>query len=535
MLNRTHGPLSKHEESWESPVRNLILVFGDQLDHRSAVFEGFDNDTDVAWMAEVAEQATHVWCHKLRIALFLSAMRHFRDELIAKGRSVHYHQLTLRPSDDRGRSFSEVLRQDIRRLRPAKVITVRPGDYRVLDEVRRTMSELDVELEIKPDSHFYCSTDEFRKYAAGKKKLVFEYFYRWQRRTHDILLDENREPIGGRWNFDRENRDSFDRAGPGAIPKPKRFRPDQVSMEVLHLVENRFADHPGSLEHFTLPVTRRQARTMLRAFIKQTLPDFGRFEDAMWTDEPFLYHSRLSAPLNLKMLNPRECVDAAVVAFQKGEAPLNSVEGFIRQIIGWREFVRGIYWLKMPQYVELNHFAHKQDLPSFYWDGQTEMQCVRQSMQHVIDHGYSHHIHRLMVLGNLAQLLGVHPQKFHEWHMAMYVDAVDWVSLPNTLGMSQFADGGIVGTKPYCASGNYIHKMSNFCAHCRYDQKRRYGEDACPLTTLYWDFLDRNYEKLRANARMNFQLKNAECLRSNSAELKMIQEQAEKLRIKWSQ
>ena len=254
----------------------------------------------------------------------------------------------------------------------------------------------------------------------------------------------------------------------------------------------------------------------------------------MWAGEPFLYHSRLSAPLNLKLLNPRECVAAAIDALHTGQAPLNSVEGFVRQILGWREFIRGIYWLKMPEYAELNQLNHQLDVPSFFWDGRTEMNCLRESMRQVLDHAYSHHIHRLMVLGNFALLWGVHPRRFHDWHMAMYLDAVDWVSLPNALGMSQYGDGGIVGTKPYCSSGNYIHRMSNFCRDCRFDHRKRTGEDACPFTTLYWEFLDRHSDQLESNPRMAFPIKNLKELRSKQPELTLIRQRADELRDAWA-
>jgi deoxyribodipyrimidine photolyase-related protein len=276
------------------------------------------------------------------------------------------------------------------------------------------------------------------------------------------------------------------------------------------MVEQRFAKHPGTLDDFDLPVTHKQSLQMLRDFVDRQLPLFGKYEDAMWTDEAFLYHSRLSAPLNVKLLSSRACVEKAVDAYVSGHAPINSVEGFVRQILGWREFVRGIYWLHMPDYTDKNHMRHQAGVPQFYWDGETSMHCVQQSMLHVLRFGYAHHIHRLMVLGNLALLLGVHPKEFHEWHMAMYVDAIDWVSLPNALGMSQHGDGGIVGTKPYVSTGNYINKMSNFCGKCRYNYRSASGDDACPFTALYWDFLDRHYEQFSKNARMALQLKNLE-------------------------
>lgn len=511
-------------------MRHLSIVLGDQLDHQSAVFDDFDPEQDAIWMAEVEEEATHVWCHVLRLAYFFSAMRHFAKEHKSKGGSVHYHALQQKRSQDRGKTFREVLKKDVKKLKPEKLIVVRPGDDRVYQQLKETAEQLGIELELRPDRHFYCSPEEFQDYAEGRKSLRLEYFYREMRRKHQILMADEKQPIGDQWNYDKDNRESFGKAGPGKIPKLKQFEADDISQEVLELVGSRFADHPGNLDHFTLPVTRKHAKQFLRHFIKNLLPDFGRWEDAMWTDEAFLYHSRLSAPLNVKLLNPRECIEAAVEAYESQTAPLNSVEGFVRQILGWREFIRGVYWLEMPEYAERNFLGHEESLPQFLWDGKTEMECVRQSMQHVLNHGYSHHIQRLMVLGNFAQLWGVHPKKFHEWHMAMYLDAIDWVSLPNALGMSQFGDGGIVGTKSYCASGNYINKMSNFCTNCAYDYRQRTGEAACPFTTLYWEFLNRHQDKLKDNPRMNFAMKNLEKLKEDSEEMKAIIGRAESLR-----
>ena len=505
-------------------MRNLHLILGDQLDADSAVFDGFDADVDRLWMAEVHHEATHIWCHKLRIAFFFSAMRHFRDEQREQGRKVEYHALQADARHDSGTTFGDVLRASINRLKPERLIVVEPGDWRVREELQQTADQCGLPREVRADRHFYCSIDEFNDYATGRKNLVLEYFYREMRKRHSVLIDDDGEPVGGAWNFDHDNRESFSREGPGKLPQPLLAEPDTVTQDVLRLVGERFRDHPGSLDHFTLPVTRTDARRYLRHFIEHTLPNFGRWEDAMWTGEPFLYHSRLSALLNVKLLHPRECVEAAVAAWERGDAPINSVEGFVRQILGWREFIRGVYWREMPDYIGRNALEHEADLPRFYWDGETDMRCMREAMQHVLRHGYTHHIERLMVLGNLALLLGVHPRTFHEWHMAMYLDAVDWVSLPNTLGMSQFGDSGIVGTKPYCASGHYVNKMSNYCRGCRYNYKESIGADACPVTTLYWDFLDRHRNRFADNRRMTFQLKNLE--RKSLQELSKIREQA---------
>jgi len=514
-------------------MRNLVLVLGDQLDRHSDAFRGFDADQDAVWMAEVEAEAVQVWSHKLRIAGFFSAMRHFRDELHEHGIQVLYHELSHCRSDDRGADFATVLREAVRVHRPKRLIVLQPGDYRVLVSLRQQAQELGIDLEIRDDSHFYCGLDEFREWADGRTRLVLEDFYRHLRRRHRILIGDDDQPTGGAWNFDRANRERFGGRGPGDLKPPRSFRPDELTRSVIDLVEIRFDGHPGSTESFDLPVTRRQAQTLLRDFVQHRLPGFGKWQDAIWAGQPFLYHSRLSFALNLHLLSPHECVAAAVEAYETGAAPINSVEGFVRQILGWREFVRGIYWREMPAYLERNALnCGDVDVPSFYWDGETDMACVRDAMQSVLRHGYAHHIQRLMVLGLFCQLAGVHPRKFHDWHMAMYVDAVDWVSLPNTLGMSQYGDGGIVGTKPYCASGNYIHRMSNCCSTCRYDYRKSTGADACPFTTLYWDFLDRHRQRFEANQRMNHQL--AGLKRKDDAELSEIGRWATTLKRKVS-
>ncbi len=514
-------------------LRNLILVLGDQLDLRSAALNTLDPELDAVWMAEVDQEATHVWCHKMRIAFFFSAMRHFRNQLLEKNIVVHYHELSPRQSKDRGPDFATILRLDIQRLRPEQLVVVLPGDYRVKEALQMAATQAHVPLQVVPDEHFYAAPEEFAEFAEGRKSLVLETFYRHMRRKHDVLMNGG-EPVGGAWNFDDHNREPFGSVGPGHITGPHSFHPDEITEQVCDLVEQRFPSHPGSLDDFDLPVTRAQARTMLRDFINRSLPLFGKYEDAMWTDEAFVYHSRLSAPLNVKLLDPRECVDKAVEAYNKGNAPINSVEGFVRQIIGWREFIRGVYWLHMPTYAQKNFLGHEAELPSFFWDGETDMECVRQSMQHVLRHSYAHHIHRLMVLGNLALMLGVHPRKFHDWHMAMYVDAVDWVSLPNALGMSQHGDGGVVGTKPYVSTGNYINRMSNFCRNCKYDYRQAAGELACPFSTLYWDFLDRHYDRFKSNHRMGMQMKHVDSKRQKR-QMGDIRETAEQLKTAWLQ
>ena len=319
---------------------------------------------------------------------------------------------------------------------------------------------------------------------------------------------DGKEPVGGQWNFDADNRESFGKAGPQDVPAPTRFEPDATTQEVMALVNTQFASHPGSLQSFGWPVTRAQALLALQTFIEQRLPLFGQYEDAMWAGEAWLYHSHLSCALNLKLLNPREVVHAAEAAYRAGHAPLAAAEGFIRQILGWREFVRGIYWLHMPEYLTRNALNAQAELPAWYWTGNTDMACLKDAIGQTLEHGYAHHIQRLMVTGLYALLLGVKPQAVHSWYLSVYVDAVEWVELPNTLGMGQFGDGGLMASKPYVASGKYIQRMSNHCKGCRYDPALSTGATACPFTTLYWDFLMHHEVLLKKNPRMAMQLKN---------------------------
>lgn len=493
-------------------MRNLILVLGDQLDPKSAAFDGFDTRQDAVWMAEVTGEATHVWSHKARLAIFLAAMRHFRDELRARGFTVHYTELT-------DSTFGKELALSISRLKPAKVIVVEPGEWRVREELRQSAPE----LEIRPDRHFLCSREEFAAHAGERKQLRMEFFYRAMRRKHGVLMN-NGQPLGAAWNYDAENRGSFGKAGPGQVPVPRAFKPDAVTRAVLALVEKKFAKHPGSLRKFDWPLTRAHAQQALEDFIANRLPEFGRYEDAMWTGEPVLYHSRISAAINLKLLDPREVVAAAVKAFESRQAPLPAVEGFVRQILGWREYVRGVYWQFMPGYAERNALGATKPLPAFYWTGETEMNCLREVIGQTLEYGYAHHIQRLMVTGLYALLHGVDPVAVHSWYLAVYVDAVEWVELPNVLGMSQYADGGVMASKPYVATGKYIQRMSNYCTGCRFKPDRATGSEACPFTTLYWDFLMRHEKPLRQNMRMTLQLKNLE--RLDAAAKRQIRRQA---------
>ena len=488
-------------------LRHLVLVPGDQLDLEAAAFDGFDAALDAVWMAEVAEESTHVWSSKPRTVMFLSAMRHFAQALHEAGRTVHYTQL-----DDAGNqtSLQGQLNADIERLRPAALVMTAPGDWRVLQAIKAVAQAQGLPLEIREDRHFFCTVREFAAHARSRKSLRMEYFYREMRKRHGVLVggEHGDEPEGGQWNFDEDNREAFGAAGPGFIPQRATFTPDAITREVIALVETRFADHPGRLDSFAWPVTRDDALIALERFVSERLPLFGRYQDAMWPGDPWLYHSHLSAALNLKLLNAREVVAAAVAAYRTGAVPLPSAEGFVRQILGWREYVRGIYWTRMPDYASLNALDAHEDLPAWYWTGATDMACLRDALAQTLAHGYANHIQRLMVTGLFALMYGVQPQQVHAWYLAVYVDAVEWVELPNTLGMSQYADGGLMGSKPYVATGKYIQRMSPHCKGCRYDPAQRTGDAACPFTTLYWDFLMRHDRTLAGNPRMALQVKN---------------------------
>jgi len=505
-------------------IRNLLVVLGDQLNADASVFEGFDKSQDVVWMAEAAHESEHVWTHKQRIVIFLSAMRHFRNSLEVDGYRVQYRQLADDESSD---EISQLLRGDLQALKPERVMVTTPGEWRMLQDLKKSCEEENIQLEVVSDTHFFTTIDDFREHVEGRKTLRMEYFYREQRKRFDILMDEGK-PVGGDWNYDRENRESFGRDGPPDANPGPAFKPDEITREVIDLVNNRFADHPGSLESFAWPVTANEASHALRDFIKNRLPYFGKFQDAMWAEEPWLYHSLISSCLNLKLLNPHEVVTSAEKAYRDGKAPLAAVEGFIRQILGWREYVRGIYWMRMPEYLDYNEMGAEEALPDFFWTGKTDLECLKQTIGQTLEYGYAHHIQRLMVTGLYSLLLGVNPRKVHEWYLAVYVDAVEWVELPNTLGMSQYADGGLMASKPYIATGNYIRKMSNYCSKCPRNPKERTGETACPFTTLYWNYLIRHKETLKNNQRMSLQLRNLD--RLNSGERSAIARAANLIR-----
>ncbi|WP_247878680.1 cryptochrome/photolyase family protein [Niveispirillum sp. SYP-B3756] len=475
----------------------LRLVLGDQLSHNLPSLRGVDRTCDVVLMAEVMGEATYVPHHPQKIAFLFSAMRHFAEELRARGVAVDYAAL-----EDAGNtgSLDGELRRAIDRHQSARVELTFPGEWRVWKQMRDWQRALPIPVEVREDDRFFCSISRFRAHAKGRRQMRMEFFYREMRRDHGVLLTQEGEPEGGQWNFDAENRKRLPK---GLVPPPPfRVEPDAITAEVLALVARRFGQHFGSLEGFAYAVTAADATRALDHFIRHGLADFGDYQDAMAMGQDTLFHSILSPYLNAGLLDPRAAVAAAEAAYRQGKAPLNAVEGFIRQILGWREYVRGIYWLNMPEYANSNALSAHRPLPDFYWTGETDLNCLAQVIDQTRRTAYAHHIQRLMVTGNFALLLGVEPAEIEAWYLAVYLDAYEWVELPNVHGMVMFADGGYLASKPYAASGKYIDRMSDYCRRCRYDVKQTEGPDACPFNYLYWNFIAENAGALRGNPRM---------------------------------
>ncbi len=493
-----------------SSTTHMALVLGDQLDLENPalqalrVFETPPSSAGLVIMLESLGEAQVVWNHKARIALFLSAMRHFHLTLQQAGYAVLYQ--TLAQSTHHG--LAHDLSQYIQAHKISHLHLTCPGDYRILLEVQAICKQLAVTLIVYEDSHFLCAQPDFTRWAAKKNTLRMEFFYREMRKRYRVLLDEKGQPEGGQWNYDAENRQGFPKAGPGLIPEPQWFSPDMITQKVFDEVNARFANHPGDLTAFRWPVTRNQALEALAIFIKHRLPQFGLYQDAMWTDIPFAWHALLSSSLNLHLLHPLEVIQQVEQAWKKGDVSLASAEGFIRQILGWREFIRGVYWLDMPKMAKANYYNHQRALPVWFWTAKTKMVCMQQTIGQTLRYGYAHHIQRLMVTGNFALLAELLPQQVASWYLAVYVDAVEWVELPNVAGMALFANGGRFTSKPYIASGAYIKRMSNYCQGCSYNPTQRSGKTACPITVLYWYFLHRHELAMAANPRTALMAKN---------------------------
>lgn len=482
-------------------MSTLRIILGDQLTRSISSLHDLDPARDQVLMVEVRRETTYVAHHKQKLVLVLSAMRHFAEELRREGISVRYTRLD---DPENTGSFTGELKRAVDDISPDRIVVTEPGEWRVLEEIWRWSDELSIPIDVRQDDRFFASRERFQKWAVDRRALRMEYFYRDLRRETGLLMKDG-EPAGGKWNFDPENRKRL----PKDLEPPTRrmFSPDDTTRAVMALVERVYPDNFGELENFGWPVTRDQAIQLLDEFVERVLPDFGDYQDAMKEGSAFLFHSLLSPALNLGLITAREVCKRAEAAYLEGGVPINAAEGFIRQILGWREYVRGIYWTYMPDYKDTNVLNAERPLPWFYWSGETEMNCMKCAISDTRRFAYSHHIQRLMVTGNFALLAGVQPREIEEWYLAVYADAFEWVELPNTHGMAIFADGGMLASKPYAASGAYINRMSDYCRNCRYDVRQKEGERACPFNYLYWDFLIRNEETLSDNPRMAFPYK----------------------------
>lgn len=478
--------------------KNLIVILGDQLSTSISSLSNCNRKKDMIVMMELLDEATYVKHHPYKIILIFSAMRHFAEALTKKGYNVTYIKLDDKQNQH---NFTDTLKIIINQIKPQKLTITEPGEYRILEMIEGWEKAFQIPVSILEDTRFYCNIDSFKQWAKDKKQLRMEYFYRKMRKEMNILM-KNGKPIGGKWNYDSDNRQAPPKDK--TFKAPPQFQPDKLTQKVIALVKKHFSKHFGVTDDFTFAVTHTDAKKCLHFFCQHHLEEFGTYQDAMLLNEYNLYHSQLSMYLNIGLLLPKDIIDSVLETYHNKKIALHNVEGFIRQILGWREFIRGMYWLHMPTYKKLNFFNHKNKLPELFWTGETDMTCVKHCIAQTRETANSHHIQRLMITGNFALLLHTDPQEICEWYLSVYADAFEWVELPNTLGMSQFGDGGIIASKPYISSGNYINKMSNFCANCHYDVKLKIEDNACPFNFLYWHFLITHKKKLEQNPRLKF-------------------------------
>ncbi|QKS72897.1 cryptochrome/photolyase family protein [Paenalkalicoccus suaedae] len=476
-----------------------LWILGHQCSTNQPWFNEINKEKDTILLIEARSRSTWQSYHKQKLVLIFSIMRHFKEELEDQGYKVDY-----RKAD----SFEDGITKHCNQYKTKELLVHMPSDDRMRKAINKWAKDADVEVKKKEEGGFLIERDEWKDLLPDGEKWQLDKVYRELRKRFDILLTEDKKPIGGKWSYDADNRKKPKKGT--SFEEPKWVKPDKITKEVIKDVEENYGDHYGETDSFAYPVTAKQAEKALDHFIEKRLSTFGDYQDAMLVDDPFVSHSLLSSSINANLLDPLEVIKKVEQAYHDDKAPLNAVEGFIRQLLGWREYIRGVYIRLMPKYKNVNELNHKRDLPEFYWTADTKMTCMKQSVGAVVEHGYSHHIQRLMVLGNFANLAGISPQQVSDWFNEMYVDAYDWVVLPNVLGMALHADGGVMSTKPYVSSGNYINKMSHYCGDCAYNVKEKYGEDACPFHALYWDFLERHEKKFRDNPRMKMVYKHVD-------------------------
>jgi deoxyribodipyrimidine photolyase-related protein len=482
-------------------MKTLRLILGDQLNQNHSWFSEVDNDVTYV-MAEMRQETDYVKHHVQKVVAFFMAMRSFKEHLSSKGHRFIYLSII---DADNPQDLGKIIEKYLEKTKAEKFEYLLPDEYRLDTQLHQICASLKVETEAFDTEHFYTSRNELKEFYKGNKQMVMESFYRMMRKKHSIMIVDD-QPEGGKWNFDQSNRKKW--KGEPGIPHERGFRKDISA--ILKELEEANVETFGNIapDSFNWPVSRPDCLSVLNYFCKELLVHFGDYQDAMHENEKYLFHSRLSFAMNAKIISPKEVIDTVLDYYHEhqDEIDISQVEGFVRQILGWREYMRGIYWKEMPQYKKLNALNNKNPLPDFFWTGETKMNCLKHAIGQSLDNAYAHHIQRLMVIGNFALLTQIDPDEVDKWYLGVYIDAIEWVEITNTRGMSQFADGGIVATKPYVSSANYINKMSNYCGNCQYSHTKKTGSNACPFNALYWNFLEAKKEHFKDNHRMNMMM-----------------------------
>lgn len=504
-------------------MKTLRLILGDQLNQQHSWFK--EKDANITYvMMEMRQETDYVVHHIQKITAFFAAMRLFRNFLEEKQHKVIYFHIN---NEENAQSLEKNIENLIKKYDFEQFEYLLPDEYRLDEQLKGLCKSLKIKTNFKDTEHFYTEREEVANFFNGKKQLIMENFYRMMRKKHNIMMEGN-DPLGGKWNFDEANRNKYK----GEVPIPEAYSYKTDVSSIVKEIEESGCKYFGEIDsqNYHWPLERSQALQFIHYFCKNLLQHFGKYQDAMHTNQKFLFHSRLSFVLNSKMISPKEVVEKVLEYWKEDEKRINiaQVEGFVRQIIGWREFMRGIYWAKMPEYAKKNYFEHKRKLPHYYWDANTKMNCVKHAVKQSLNEAYAHHIQRLMITGNFALLNMTDPDEVDAWYLGIYIDAIEWVEITNTRGMSQFADGGIIGTKPYIASANYVQKMSNYCSKCQYDHKIKYGERACPFNSLYWNFYDAHREKLQSNQRVAMMYRTWE-KKPNEEKTKILEQAAQYL------
>ena len=483
-------------------MKTLRLILGDQLNYNHSWLKQKNNDVTYC-IIELKQESEYVTHHIQKIIGFFASMFNFVNYLKNNGHQVIYIKIN---DPENKATLEENLKYQIEKNQFQKFEYLLPDEYRLDEQLKKITNSLIIPSEVFDTEHFFTDRNELNDFFKGKKTYLLENFYRHLRKKHHVLM-QGAEPIGNQWNFDSSNRNAY--KGKDFIPKPFIYNHDYTS--ILNEIKKSGIKYIGEAneKNFSWPTSRKQSLQLMHYFNQHFLPLFGMYQDAMHTDYWSLFHSRLSFSMNVKMISPKEVIDSAILEWQKrnDEIGIEQIEGYVRQILGWREYMRGIYWSKMPEYATLNYFQNNRTLPQWFWTGETKMNCLNHSIKQSLEYAYAHHIQRLMVTGNFALLAGIHPDEIDKWYLGIYIDAIEWVEITNTRGMSQFADGGIVGSKPYVSSANYIDKMSNYCKNCHYDKTSKTSENACPFNSLYWLFYETHREKLSKNPRIGMMYK----------------------------